>query len=302
MDLMAKILAPDLVQKPRHDISNLPRISIVIPSYNSSDFIEKSLLSVVNQGYPNYQIIVVDGCSSDDTSRILSNYSNYIDHCITEPDSGQSEALNKGFKFADGDIFCWLNADDLFMPDAFFSISRKFTENKNARIIFGDWITIDPDDYFIKYFYAFDFSLNHFAYEGFTMNSQACFWKAEVHKRFGQFSEDLHRTMDYEMLLRFGINEGNNAFVRIPEPLACFRQHDNQKTGSSNKVMLEEHTKIAMRTGYSRKLTWQSIPLQLIYRARRALWYMKRGGIAYTLAQMAHARLMPIVTKSKLKS
>ncbi len=97
----------------------VPKISIVMPSYNQVRFIERSILSVLNQDYLNIELIIIDGGSSDGTVDIITKYQKHIAYWVSEPDDGQSHALNKGFARASGQIYGWLNSDDLYLPGAF---------------------------------------------------------------------------------------------------------------------------------------------------------------------------------------
>lgn len=265
-----------------------PKISVVIPSYNQAGFIERTLLSVLNQNYPNLEIIVIDGGSSDGTVELLERYSDQLTYVYSGPDKGQSDALNHGFSKASGDIMAWLNSDDLHLPGAMHAAAETFKEFPDASVVFGDWWSIDGEDCVTDIHYAFDFSLGHFIYEGFHLNSQAMFWRRSAHRRFGEFDVDLHRTMDYDLILRLGLNEGEDKFVRMQRALACFRRHPEQKTtGYGSEVVAIEHRAIAEKTGLSRKYTLAGRILRLAYRVRRAWWYLKRGGIGFTWGQIA---------------
>ena len=132
-----------------------------MPSFNQVKYIEHSILSILAQEYSNVQLIVVDGGSTDGTLGILKKYSNYIDILISEDDKGQSDALNKGFSLADGEIFGWLNSVDLYLPHAFTRVVDAFKYNNQKQIVFGDWLSVDAYDRTIDYNHAFDFSLNH---------------------------------------------------------------------------------------------------------------------------------------------
>jgi glycosyltransferase involved in cell wall biosynthesis len=249
-----------------------------MPSYNQARYLERSILSVLNQGYSNLEFIIIDGGSTDGSIEIIKKYEGYIAYWHSRPDSGQSDALNQGFSKATGDIFGWLNSDDLYLSGAFEHAVEAFSLHCAARVVFGDWWEIDSEDKVTCVQHAFDFSLGHFIYEGFHLNSQSMFWRREVHERFGDFDVKLHRTMDYDLILRIGLAEGQDVFSRIPYPLACFRRHEEQKTIGFDSAVYNEHHQIALRNGLGNKYSLLGDAIRLIYRFRRAYWYVKRGG------------------------
>src|SRR5262245_57011017 len=118
------------------------KISVVTPSFNQAQFIESTLQSVLNQHYPRLEYIVIDGGSTDGTLAILKKYEADL-QWLSEPDHGQAEAINKGFKKASGDIICWLNADDEFMPGALSTVAAYFQTHAEAQFVYGDAETID---------------------------------------------------------------------------------------------------------------------------------------------------------------
>jgi glycosyltransferase involved in cell wall biosynthesis len=256
-----------------------PKISIVMPSYNQAKFIERSIISVINQNYINLQLIIIDGNSTDGTIDIIKKYERHIDYWLSEIDNGQSDALNKGFQVADGEIFGWLNSDDIYMPNTLNTIANCFIKNKNKSIVFGDWLSIDEQDKIIDLHYAFNFNLNHFKYEGFHLNAQAMFWKKEVHLKFNNFDLNLYNTMDYQMILEFGINEGNKSFYRVKNVLGAFRRYEGQKTTHLSKRVLNEHKYIAKKYKYIDKFSYKGKIKRLGYRFRRAYWYFIRGNL-----------------------
>jgi len=268
----------------------IPKITVVMPSYNQREFIERSILSVLNQNYPNLEFIIIDGGSRDGTVDIIRKYEQYLSYWVSETDTGQSDALNKGFTHATGEIFGWLNSDDLYLPGAFKRAEVVFYKHPDKGIVYGDWLSIDSNDRTIIHEHAFDFSLNQFKYEGFHLNAQAMFWRQEVHERFGSFDPGLHRTMDYQMILTFGINEGDEAFLRVPEAMGCFRRHENQKTKGFCNAVLNEHHRIARRYRYEDKYRSIGKVKRLYYRFRRAYWYLKRGGVFYFLGKLMGKR------------
>jgi len=266
-----------------------PKISIVMPAFNQAQFIERSILSILNQGYPNIELIIIDGGSSDGTVEIIKRYEDQIAYWVSEKDEGQSDALNKGFSRASGEIYGWLNSDDLYTPEAFESAVDAFRVNQKKMVVFGDWLSIDIYDNPVDLHHAFDFNLNHFKYEGFHLNAQSMFWRSDVHEGFNGFDVDLYNTMDYQMILEFGINIGQEKFLRIPKVLGAFRRYDGQKTGNFTPNVLREHQSMALRYGYMNKYGRLGALRRLPYRFRRAYWYFKRGGLHELLSRLKAA-------------
>ena len=266
---------------------NLEKISIVMPSYNQVDFIERSILSVLNQNYPNIELIIIDGGSTDGTVEIIQKYNQYITFWISEKDQGQSDALNKGFKHCTGSIYGFLNSDDVYLPDAFKYSSLVLEKNLDKKVVFGDWLSLDKTDAIIDYNHAFDFNLNHFKYEGFHLSATAMFWRSEVHKRFSGFDNNLYYTMDYQLILEFGINEGEYSFKRVPKVLAGFRRYEGQKTtGNMDPGVIEEHKLIAERYKYLDKYKFIGKLKRFYFRMRRTWWYIKRGGVSNLILRL----------------
>src|SRR4030067_2568795 len=115
-----------------------PKISIVIPSYNQAQFLEKTILSILNQNYPNLEVIIIDGGSKDESIGIIKRYERYLAFWVSEQDNGQAHAINKGFKIASGDIVAWQNSDDIYLPDTFHKVIKVLEKYKDAELIFGN--------------------------------------------------------------------------------------------------------------------------------------------------------------------
>ena len=120
-----------------------PKISIVTPSFNQVQFIEETIRSVILQNYPNLEYIIIDGGSTDGSVEIIKKYEKYLTYWVSEPDSGQSEAINKGWKIATGDIIAWLNSDDMYMPYALSTIASMYAANPDKIIFQGSCNNID---------------------------------------------------------------------------------------------------------------------------------------------------------------
>lgn len=228
------------------------RISVITPSYNQAQFIERTIKSVLNQHYPELEYIIMDGGSTDGTVEILKKYSDRI-IWKSEKDSGQSDAINKGLRIATGDIVTYLNSDDTYAPGAFEQVIRFFQENPDKKWVYGKCKIIDENDQEIrkpitlyknillrKYRYSKLLSENF-------ISQPATFWKREVHTEMGFLDENEHYCMDYEFWLRIG--QKYPAGV-INNYLANFRYHTDSKSGGVNKKQFQDELRIAKK--YSR--------------------------------------------------
>jgi glycosyltransferase involved in cell wall biosynthesis len=277
----------ELNKKSFEEEINLEKISIVMPSYNHAEFIERSILSVLNQDYQNIELIIIDGGSTDGTIEIIKKYEKYISFWISEKDKGQSDALNKGFKYCSGSIYGFLNSDDVYMPGAFKQASLILKNNLDKKIVFGDWLSIDKEDKIIDYNHAFDFNLNHFKYEGFHLSATSMFWRSQIHESSLELDINLYYTMDYELILKFGVNEGESSFKRIPKVLAGFRRYKGQKTtGEIDPGVIQEHKLMARKYNYQDKYKLIGKFKRFYFRLRRAWWYTKRGGIYNLISRL----------------
>ena len=138
-----------------------PRISIVTPSYNQAEFLEKTILSILNQNYPNLEYIIIDGVSTDGSVEIIKKYERYLAYWISERDNGQADAINKGFKIATGDFIAWQNSDDVYLPGSFFKVIEKFEKYPNPDIVFGNVYLINESDEILKDMRFVRFNLDH---------------------------------------------------------------------------------------------------------------------------------------------
>lgn len=222
-----------------------PKISIVTVSYNQADFIEANIKSVIEQNYPNVEHIIIDAGSTDGTLEILKKYDKFL-NWTSEPDNGQSDGLNKGFKKASGEIIGWINSDDNLTPGSLHKIADFFQKNPDEIAVIGDQAIIDEEGNSLRVIksraYDFDYLLNHA--KGITQNST--FFKRDVFDKIGYLNESLHYAMDTDLFIRIAsIKE----LPYIPEILAEFRMQPNAKTAEGSHKFAMELLKIRKKYG-----------------------------------------------------
>src|SRR5690349_18496013 len=113
----------------RYELTKFPKVSVVTPSFNQVDYLTETLASIFDQRYPNLEVIVIDGCSTDGSVEVIQSFAGRLAHWESEPDRGQSHAINKGLARATGDVLCWLNSDDVFLPGALNAVAYFFNEH-----------------------------------------------------------------------------------------------------------------------------------------------------------------------------
>lgn len=222
-----------------------PKISIVTVSFNQGQFIEDNILSVINQNYPNVEHIIIDAGSTDGTIDILKKYDNYL-NWTSEPDKGQSDGLNKGFKKATGEIIGWFNSDDRIPLGALHKVARFFIENPDEIAVVGNQSIIDENGELIRVVksrsYSYDYLVNHA--RGITQNST--FFKKEVFEKTGYLDETLHYAMDRDLFIRIAKIK---AMPYIPETLGEFRLQEDAKTAKGSFYFSKELIKIRKKYG-----------------------------------------------------
>jgi glycosyltransferase involved in cell wall biosynthesis len=209
-------------------MSTLPRITVVTPSFNQAQYLEQTIRSVLDQGYPNLEYIVVDGGSTDGSVDVIRRYADRLAWWVSEKDHGQSHAINKGFARASGDVFGYINSDDFLYPGALEAVGKTYAVGarwvvgwvQTIEVDGGEWPQLPekmsgPADWFVRN----------------PVPQQASFWAAEFWKTLGPFREDLRYTFDYEYWLRLRF-KGQLEPTIVHRCLGSYRLHQNSKTVS----------------------------------------------------------------------
>jgi len=225
-----------------------PKISIVTPSYNQAQFLERTILSVLNQNYPNLEYIIIDGGSTDGSVEIIKKYKKYLTYWVSEPDNGQADAINKGFKMATGDLVAWQNSDDIYLPGAFMKIAKEYKENPGYDVYFGNVYLIDRYDNIKKEMRFIPFSVEHLIFYDWNLSSQSILWKMEIFKEAGFLDESLPVAFDWDWFIRLGKLDYNFKFIRCF--LGCYRIHDRAKLATVRGDERDQHiSKVREKNG-----------------------------------------------------
>lgn len=228
-------------------IFNLPKITVITPSYNQGEFIEQTILSVVEQGYPNLEYLILDGGSSDDSVKFIKKYARKYPGVIrwrSHKDKGQVDAINEGINKAKGEIISYLNSDDYYLPGTLFTVGRFFLKNPKSLWVVGNCKASNP-------YINLIFKLKHLCpiekfskalYIFNTINQPAVFLRKEIIEKVGKFNTNYELAFDYEYWLRC---LKHSTPSRIKRELAMFRIHTRSKGTQSYKKQFTEDLKIA---------------------------------------------------------
>jgi len=211
-------------------MNEYPKISIVTPSYNQGDYLEETILSVINQNYPNLEYIIIDGGSTDNSIEIIKKYENDLTYWVSEPDKGMYHAIQKGFDKSTGDIMSWINSDDIYSKGAFSIAIQIFTDYKEVEWITGNTANIDEKSRIIntvssKSWHKYDYLFGNYKY----IQQEGTYWRRTLWEKAGA-KLDLNYSLaaDMELWSRFFIHGNLHSVNAI---LGFFRlRSENQKT------------------------------------------------------------------------
>lgn len=230
-----------------------PKITVVTVTRNQAHYFPATLDSVLDQGYPNLEYVVLDGASTDESPQILARYASRLAYAVSEPDKGQSDALNKGFSRSSGEIMTWLNSDDRHQPDTLRRVALAFDAHPEADMIAGGCGLVEGEASIPSHIHHSKFPQGEVAalraeelldlenewMRGKFFYQPEVFWRRSLwEKAGGQVRTDLHYSMDYELWVRFA--KAGAKIVRIPESLVLFRIHEAQKTHGEDLPFLPE--------------------------------------------------------------
>lgn len=271
-----------------------PKISIVTPVYNQVQYLEQTILSIINQGYPNLEYIIIDGGSTDGTVDVIRKYEQHLTYWVSEPDNGMYHAIQKGFEHSTGEIMCWLNSDDVFFDKCLFAIADIFMHHPEIEWFSGKSATIDADGVILGVddidgidsirFCKYDFYLNR----GFWVPQSSTIWHRSIWNKIGaSLDTNLRLAGDFDLWLRF-INIAPQYVANTL--IGTYRLREGQLSQMMDKYMLEVQKSIAnnplpideqyLLKIYKRKLYWaEKIDKLKIFNGERVVRLRKFVGV-----------------------
>lgn len=213
----------------------LPRISVVTPSYNQGEYIEQTIRSVLLQRYPNLEYIIIDGGSSDNTVEVIRKYEKHLAYWVSEPDRGQSHAINKGFARATGRVMAWLNSDDYYAPDTLNVVSEVLADGTGNFALVGHCVQVfadgRPPHLAEGKYEGLPLLLQY--WKGYYMHQPSIFWRREVFEKVGFLDEAQHYVMDFDYWVRVA---RHFTFKNVDRVLSYTNYHEGAKTGDGFKT------------------------------------------------------------------
>ncbi len=254
---------------------NLPTFSVVTPSFNSERFVEDAILSVARQQRIEVEHLIIDGASTDGTAAIVNRYSGV--RWLSEPDRGQSEAINKGFLRAGGDLVGWLNADDYYLPHGLKAIADAAMEHPEADVFYGDCVFVDSDARIArsKVEHAFDPSV--LMYFGCYIPSTSTFFRRRIIDAGYLLDCDYRVCMDFEYFAR--LSHAGFRFHYVPRFVAAFRWHGDNVSLNQSARRAEERLQVQLRYGKTRLSPSTLRLMAYVHRAKRVLRKTLSGNI-----------------------
>ena len=253
-------------------------VSVITPSFNQAAYIEETILSVLNQDYPQVEYIIVDGGSTDGSREIIERYADRLAWWVSERDRGQTDAINKGFAHAKGEILAWLNSDDTYLPGAIAEAAAFLEANPQAGMVYGDANLVDQQGTLLGKFPARQTDYRRLRRGYVHIPQQAAFFRASLWRQVGPLDPSFYFAMDYDLWVRLARLA---PLCYHPRTWANFRLHSAGKSVAADDRCWPEMLRVHYRLGGSRfsRLVFKAKLRPLIYAwlpLRLRLWLRRR--------------------------
>lgn len=271
-------MTPDAFAAAGAPAAASPRISVIVPSFNSGAFLRVALTSALDQDPPPHEVFVQDGGSTDDTLDILRSFGDRV-VWVSAPDDGQSDALNRALARATGDIILWLNADDMLLPGSIAAASAAFASDVGLEFAYGDFDMIDGEGALMRRYESSEYAWERVYSRGCYIFSGSLFVRKQVLADIGGFDASLRACMDFDLLLRLGTARRSTHLRRT---IGQFRMHGASKSSNIGLVFIREGFRV------HRRHAGRSPRLWLI-----AFWTTARSAIMQVTAPLRYSSRWP---------
>jgi glycosyltransferase involved in cell wall biosynthesis len=275
VDFVSKLNPP-----PKIPQGNLPKITIVTPSYNQAKFLERTILSVLNQGYPNLEYMVIDGGSNDGSVEIIQRYAEHLSYWESTPDRGQSHAINKGFERATGDYVGWQNSDDLYFAGALRQLGAAAADGRPS-LVSGNLLIADADNQIYRKIHYTPMNRRTLTVVKASIPNQAALFRRDLLDTHGFVEERMRYCMDLELWSRL-LYAGENRIV--PGAYGVYTTHDQTKTALISDVHDRERAEII--AGIRQSEPGMGSFFALSARAAKIAAHARQGDLPYLMEKM----------------
>src|SRR5438034_4299160 len=263
--------------------SSPPSISIVTPSYNQAAFLEETIRSVLLQGYPNLEYIVMDGGSTDGSLDIIKKYEKHLTYWTSQKDAGPADAIRKGFERAKGSILSYLKSDDLYRPGAIHCLINRL-KTAGADVVYGNTYWIDDQSRILAERRQTPFSRFAYLYGGADLQQPATFWTQQIYRKVGGMDTSFICAFDTDLFARFA--SGGARFSHIRRFVACARMQQAQLTEVLFETTVKETDKIRGRHASVPVRSPAGSVLRIIVRMQRLAWYLLQGDALWLIGRL----------------
>lgn len=245
-------------------------VSIITPSFNQARYLEETIRSVLDQDHPQLEYIIVDGGSTDGSLEIIKKYADCLAWWVSEKDQGQTDAINKGFARAKGEVLAWLNSDDTYNPGAVSAALAFLQAHPEAGLVYGDTNFIDENGKILGAFPAAQTDYKRLRRGYVHIPQQAAFFRADIWKQVAPLDPSFYFAMDYDLWVRIA---SHAPILYTPQVWANFRLHSQGKTVVADQRCWPEMLRVHYRDGGS----WFSIlPAKYLIRKMIAPFWRRR--------------------------
>jgi GT2 family glycosyltransferase len=222
----ARPMQLDTIPKPKRPVAELPKISVVTPSYNQAGYLEETMKSLLDQEYPQLEYLVMDGGSTDGSVEVIKKYESRLAHWQSARDGGQADAVRQGLLRATGDIMAWLNSDDLILPGTLAYVADYFAQHPEVDVVYGHRLVINERSYEVARWVLPVHDAELLLWADF-IPQETCFWRRSIYEKIGGMDPSFQFALDWDLLLR--LQRAGAKMVRLPYFTGAFRMHSEQK-------------------------------------------------------------------------